>query len=126
MKLLLDSHVILWWFANPEELNRKALLALEAVENELFVSAATWWELAIKGSLRRLHFDQAAISGLLDRANARRLPITFAHAESAAALPNHHANPFDRMLVAHALAEDLVLLTRDKELARYGVSILRA
>lgn len=126
MKLLLDSHVILWWFAKPEELDRKALIALESVENELFVSAATWWELAIKASLRRLHFDQAAISSLLDRANTRRLAITFAHAESAAALPNHHADPFDRMLVAHALAEDLVLLTRDKELAQYGVPVLRA
>ena len=126
MKLLLDSHVVLWWFARPEGLRKQALTAVESVENELFVSAASWWELAIKRSLKRLSFDQVAISNLLDRANARRLAITFDHAESAAALPNHHADPFDRMLVAQALAEDLTLLTRDKELARYGVPLLRA
>jgi PIN domain nuclease of toxin-antitoxin system len=126
LKLLVDSHVLLWWLARPEKISEEALNALESVENELFISAASWWELAIKKSLKRVQFDPAAISALLDRANARRLAVTFAHAETAAALPVHHSDPFDRMLVAQAVAEDLVLLTRDKELARYDVALFRA
>ncbi len=123
MKVLLDSHVILWWFGQPRELAQQALEALELPDNELYVSAASWWELAIKRALQRLRFDAAGVSEKLEQANARRLEITFAHAEFAAALPLHHSDPFDRMLAAQALSEGLVLMTRDKSFAPYNVPV---
>ncbi len=126
MKLLLDSHVILWWLANPRALRAEALDKLELTENELFVSAASWWELGIKRALQRLRFDMDALAKFLDRGNAYRLSVTFAHAEMAANLPAHHSDPFDRMLAAQARAEDLVLMTRDKVFDLYEVPVIRA
>ena len=92
----------------------------------LFVSAASWWELGLKHALKRLRFEQAAVSEKLERANERRLPITFAHTERAATLPLHHADPLDRMLAAQALEEGLVQMTRDKAFARCNVPVLPA
>ena len=126
MKLLLDSHVILWWLAKPGTLKKDALATLESSESELFVSAATWWELGIKRALKRLRFDTDALAKLLDRANATRLHISFAHAEDAANLPLHHADPFDRMLAAQTLAEGLVLMTRDRVFEAYNIPIFAA
>jgi PIN domain nuclease of toxin-antitoxin system len=126
LKVLLDSHVILWWLAKPGALKADALDALESTQNELFVSAATWWELGIKRALQRLRFDLDAMKKLLDRAEASRLPVTFDHAERAAALPPHHSDPFDRMLAAQATDEGLVLMTRDKAFEPYNIPIFRA
>jgi PIN domain nuclease of toxin-antitoxin system len=126
VKLLLDSHVILWWLARPKALKKDALDKLELSENELFVSAASWWELGIKRALQRLQFDIDALAGFLDRANAHRLSVTFAHAESAATLPLHHSDPFDRMLAAQTLAEGLVLMTRDRAFEPYRIPIFPA
>ena len=126
MKLLLDSHVILWWLAKPGALKKDALEKLELSENELFVSAASWWELGIKRALQRLQFDIDALAGFLDRANATRLSVTFAHAQAAATLPPHHSDPFDRMLAAQTLEEGLVLMTRDQAFGPYRIPIFPA
>jgi PIN domain nuclease of toxin-antitoxin system len=126
VKVLLDSHVILWWFGQPRELAGQALEALELPDNEIYVSAASWWELGIKRALGRLRFDVAEVSEKLEQANARRLPITFLHAERAAALPAYHGDPFDRMLAAQALSEGLIVMTRDKSFVPYNVPILPA
>jgi len=91
---------------------------------ELFISAASWWELSIKRSLGRLDIDLAASREALEARQVAMLPVTFDHAEAAATLPSLHRDPFDRMLVAQAFAEQLVLLTRDSQLASYGPMVL--
>jgi PIN domain nuclease of toxin-antitoxin system len=101
------------------EASRTAIAGAEAV----FVSAATAWEAAIKASLGRLAYPDTIEAGV-EASGFEKLGITLAHAERAGALPRHHADPFDRMLVAQALAESLTLVTTDRTLRRYGVSIL--
>lgn len=97
---------------------------MEAEDSELFMSAASWWELGIKHSLGKLLIDIGAARRGLQERGVGMLPVTGEHAESATALPALHGDPFDHMLVAQALCEGLVLLTRDKALKRYGATVL--
>lgn len=99
---------------------RAAIAEADAV----FVSAASAWEAAIKIALGRLRVPESIEAGVID-SGFERLPIGFAHAEAAAALPPHHADPFDRMLVAQARLEGLTLVTNDLRLQRYEVDLLR-
>ena len=121
-KLLLDTHVFLWWRANAPLLQGAARSAI-ADADVVFVSAATAWEAAIKASLGRLDLPDTVESGVED-SGFEKLQISFAHAETAAALPPHHGDPFDRMLVAQAVSEGLTLVTHDHKLAAYEVPIL--
>ncbi len=121
-KLLLDTHVFLWWRANDPILPRAARSAI-ADADVVFVSAATAWEAAIKASLGRLDLPDTVESGVED-SGFEKLKISFFHAEAAAALPPHHADPFDRMLVAQAVSESLTLVTHDRKLDAYEVPIL--
>jgi PIN domain nuclease of toxin-antitoxin system len=123
MNLLLDTHVLIWW----DEGRRLAAEARRAIEeaDTVYVSAASAWEVAIKTALGRLRptrtvQEAASDSGFLE------LPVTFGHAERVAALPPHHRDPFDRMLVAQATVEELALVTRDPVFARYGVALIEA
>ena len=123
MNLLLDTHVLIWW----DEDRRIAAGARRAIEeaDTVYVSAVSAWEVAIKISLGRLRptrtVEQAtAESGFLE------LPVTFRHAEQVADLPLHHRDPFDRMLVAQAAAEELIMVTRDPVFARYRVDVIPA
>jgi PIN domain nuclease of toxin-antitoxin system len=121
-KLLLDTHVFLWWRANDPILRRAARSAI-ADADVVFVSAATAWEAAIKASLGRLDLPDTVESGVED-SGFEKLQISFFHAEAAAALPPHHGDPFDRMLVAQAVSESLTLVTHDCKLDAYEVPIL--
>jgi len=121
-KLLLDTHVFLWWRANDPLLQEAAISAI-ANANVVFVSAAIAWEAAIKASLGRLDLPDTVESGVED-SGFEKLQISFSHAEAAAALPPHHGDPFDRMLVAQAVSEGLTLITHDRRLEAYEVSIL--
>jgi len=123
VSLLLDTHVLIWW----DEGRRITAAARRAIEeaDTVYVSAASAWEVAIKTGLGRLRpsrtVEQAASeSGFIE------LPVTFRHAELVAALPPHHRDPFDRMLVAQAEFEKLTLVTRDPVFARYQVSVIAA
>ncbi|MGD9194361.1 MAG: type II toxin-antitoxin system VapC family toxin [Desulfobacterales bacterium] len=121
-KLLLDTHVFLWWRANDPLLHEAAISAI-ANADVVFVSAATAWEAAIKASLGRLDLPGTVESGV-EGSGFEKLQISFSHAEAAAALPPHHGDPFDRMLVAQAVSEGLTLITHDRRLEAYEVSIL--
>ncbi len=121
-KLLLSTHVFLWWRANDPLLQGVARSAI-ADADVVFVSAATAWEAGIKASLGRLDLPYTVESGV-EVSGFEKLLISFSHAEAAAALPPHHGNPFDRMLVAQAAAEGLTLVTHDRRLEAYDVPIL--
>ena len=123
-KLLLDTHVFLWWLADDARLTAPARRAI-AEADVVFVSAASAWEIAIKVALGRLRIP-APVSEGVARAGFERLPVDFAHAELAGALPPHHRDPFDRMLIAQAVVEDLVLVSADQRMAEYDVKLLGA
>ena len=121
MKLLLDTHLLLWAAGQPENLSPAARQQLEAPENELLFSAASLWEIAIKHGLGRDDFRVAPRllrRGLLDNGYIE-LPITSAHAVALDSLPPIHKDPFDRMLVAQSITEGVTLLTADPLVAQY-------
>ena len=122
MRLLLDTHVVLWTLDDSPRLGPRARELMTARGAECFVSAVSFWEIAIKASLRRRDFrvDADRLIEACLAAGLRLLPFAPAHAVRVARLPRHHADPFDRALVAQALVEPLTLLTRDATLAPYG------
>ena len=121
MKLLLDTHLLLWAAGQPDRLSATARKLLSEPRNELLFSAASLWEVAIKSTLGREDFrvePRLLRRGLLDNGYAE-LPVTSQHAVSIDGLPPLHKDPFDRLLVAQALCEGITLLTSDAQLARY-------
>lgn len=116
---MIDSHVAVWW------LEQAARDAIADPGNEVFLSAASVWELVLKVARGRLVIPDEYVDVLAEDGFVP-LPISAAHALAAARLPLHHGDPFDRMLVAQALGEGLVLATRNREIARYNVPLLRA
>lgn len=121
MKLLLDTHLLLWAAGAPDRLSGEARRWIEAPEHELLFSAASLWEIAIKSGLGRGDFQVDARllrRGLLDNGYLE-LPITGAHAAAVTGLPPLHKDPFDRLLVAQAMTEGITLLTADARVARY-------
>ena len=124
MRLLLDSHILIWWPAGSPRLGRRAKHLISDEATELLVSAASWWELAIKKSLGRLQIDLGNAASEFKARGVVTLPVTLAHAQAVVDLAPLHGDPFDRMLVAQAAVEGLMLLTRDKRLAAYGAMVL--
>ena len=122
MRLLVDTHLLLWAAARSRRLSREARRLLEDPANELYFSAASLWEIVIKAALRKRDFkaELALLRPALAEMGFAELAVTGAHAERLASLPAIHKDPFDRMLVAQSLAEPLVLLTNDELLADYG------
>ena len=125
MRLLLDTHVAVWFFEDPSLIADDARGAIEDPDNIAYLSAASVWEWALKHARGRIHMPGEMVEGAI-LAGFAELPVTWAHGRSAAALPRFHGDPFDRMLVAQALSEDLVLVTRDRTLARYEVATMAA
>ena len=129
MRVLLDTHVWLWMWGEPERLRAEARTIVEDPATELNVSAVSAWEIAAKHAAGRLRLPSSPEAWLTDprhRRDVTELPITFEHAIRASALPNHHRDPFDRMLVAQAQIESLVLLSADRKMAAYEVEAVRA
>jgi PIN domain nuclease of toxin-antitoxin system len=124
VRLLLDTHAFLWWVLDDRRLGGKARTAIADPVAVVHVSAASCWEMAIKAALGRLALADVDIEAEIPANGFVELPITAGHAFRAGALPRHHADPFDRMLVAQALVEELVLVTHDPLLGRYGVPLL--
>lgn len=123
MSLLLDTHALLWWLAE-EPMDEAATARIGDPSTVTLVSAASVWEIAIKRAKGRLGFDGSIVAEVSD-AGFELLPISAEHAEAAGSLPLHHADPFDRLLVAQAQLEGLTLVTRDDVLDQYGIQTLR-
>jgi PIN domain nuclease of toxin-antitoxin system len=121
MRLLLDSHILIWGAVEPERLSREARALIEERRNDLLFSAVSLWEIAIKGGLRRASFqvDVSLLRRSLFDNGYSEIAATGAHAAALANLPLIHKDPFDRMLVAQAIVEGLTLITGDPVVARY-------
>lgn len=124
MRLLLDTHAFLWWLNDDPKLTDQARTALEDPTTLVYVSAVSIWEIAIKVKLGK--FDLGEIDPVEEIAanDFLELPVTARHAHAAGALPRHHDDPFDRMLIAQARLEDLVLVSHDTKFKDYEVQIL--
>jgi PIN domain nuclease of toxin-antitoxin system len=130
VKLLMDTQCWLWWFAQPERLSEEAIAHIADEANELWFSVASIWEVGIKVAIGKLPLPEPIdryISSRMVQLGARSLEITATHALRAAALPLHHRDPFDRMLIAQAQLEDMTLVSADAMFKQYSdVSILWA
>jgi PIN domain nuclease of toxin-antitoxin system len=123
MMLLLDTHILLWWLADDPSLPEGARHAIADPGNSVFISAADGWEMAVKKATGRLDAPDDLLEALDDN-DFDTLPITVAHALSAGGLPAHHADPFDRLLIAQTQAEGVTLVTVDRRFSEYDVELL--
>ena len=123
-RLLLDTEAFIWWDANDRRLGARARAAIQDAP-EVFVSAASAWEIVIKVALKKLRTTRRPLEALLD-ASFRELPVTFQHAEALETLPAHHADPFDRLILATAAVEGLTIVTSDRLFNLYGLPLLDA
>ena len=123
MNLLLDTHVVLWWLGDSSDLPAPARQAIADTTNVCFVSAATLWEIEIKRALGKLSIPES-YSDALARQGFRELPISWAHTCALRSLPPIHRDPFDRILIAQAMTDDLVIVTTGEMIPRYEVRVL--
>ena len=120
MRLLLDTHVLLWWLSADRRLPRASREILASEENDVAVSAATVWEIAIKRALGRIDVDLGELLTAISADGFVELPVRFAHSRILESLPRHHDDPFDRLLVAQSIAEGRRLVTHDQSVLRYA------
>lgn len=123
MKLLLDTHAALWWLGDDERLGPASTDLIGDSSNDVLLSAAVVWEVAIKRSLGKLKAPDGFASTLIG-AGAHALPVTIAHAEAVEALAWHHRDPFDRILIAQAATEQAILVSNDQALLPYGLPLV--
>jgi PIN domain nuclease of toxin-antitoxin system len=126
VRYLLDTHVLLWWIDDQPKLQAGTRATIFDPSCDVAVSVASIWEVAIKRAVGKLRFETSILIDTLSRGGIRVIRITAAHALAAGDLPRHHDDPFDRMLVAQALAEGLTLISRDARLRAYEVAIVEA
>ena len=124
-RLLVDTNVLLWALGGDPSLGDDTRDALADRGNDVFVSPVSIWEIAIKRALGKLKAPDH-LAATVEAAGFSELPVTFVHAEQAGSLPKHHADPFDRMLVAQAQVEGLILVTADANIPRYAVRTMAA
>ncbi len=125
MRLLLDTHAALWWLSDPEKLTAEARLAIASIENEVYLSSASLWEIHLKAGKGKLNVPSSLIDALREQ-EIDELKITWKHTERTRSLPFIHLDPFDRLLIAQALEEGLTLVTRDGLIQQYKVPIIKA
>lgn len=122
MRLLLDTHVLLWWLVDDRKLSRPARQAIADPTNAILVSAASVWEIAIKKVLGRIEVDTGQLEGAVVASGFEPLYISFTHAAAVAALPPVHRDPFDRMLAAQSITEKLRIMTHDEVFKQYDLA----
>jgi len=127
MKLLLDTHALLWWHNEPSRLSEAAYDAIRDFDNEVFLSVVSGWEIQIKAQLGKLRLSKP-LSIILEQEQStnafRLLPVTMAHVFALDFFPLHHRDPFDRLLIAQAHPEEMTLVTHDPKLSAYAVPLL--
>jgi PIN domain nuclease of toxin-antitoxin system len=123
VRLLIDTHILLWADERPRLIAPALLAAMRDEANEIVVSAATIWEIAIKRAIGKLRFDRPIIASVVGL-GFEILPVAGAHAEHAGSLPPHHNDPFDRLIIAQAQLERMMLGTQDRRMRPYGVPLL--
>ena len=127
MRALLDTHAFLWWISDDRRLSDRAREIIADGRNELFFSAASGWEISIKAGLGRLEVPedlQRFISDQLSRNAFQSLPIYLSHALHTRALPDHHRDPFDRILISQAILEEMPMLSADPRISHYPVEVV--
>jgi PIN domain nuclease of toxin-antitoxin system len=123
VKLLLDTHVLLWWLSDARSLSGKARSLVASAENVVFVSAASIWEIRIKEGLGKVSLPRS-FAEVLRAQSFEELSVNHTHAHAVAALPPHHRDPFDRILIAQARVEGLTFVTHDEVVTRYEVEAI--
>jgi PIN domain nuclease of toxin-antitoxin system len=121
VRLLLDTHVLLWWLADDRKLSKSARAVIAKGSNQVVVSVVSLWEIAIKASLRRIEIELDNLEEAIVKSGFEPLSIGVRHALRVGRLPEIHRDPFDRMLVAQASVEELRLVTHDSVFERYGL-----
>lgn len=127
MKVLLDTHAFLWWITDNPRISPRMRDVVQDAENELYLSAASGWEIAIKAQLGRLQLPSEPDVYLVRQMSLnaiRPLPITMRHAFFVCGLPDIHKDPFDRMIVAQSILEQMPLLTNDGNIPKYGIEVI--
>ena len=124
-RILLDTHVLIWWMSGDEQLGLNAQKHISNTENSIYVSSASVWEMSIKQQLGKLSV-QDDIESLVEELGFSALPISLFHGQQAGRLPTHHHDPFDRMLIAQAQAEGLQILTKEEHFPAYGIRLINA
>ncbi len=127
MKYLLDTHTFLWWNLGDAQLSEKAQEIIADGGNEIYLSAVSAWEISIKMAKGRLILPEEPMQYISNRMNLHRfqaLPIEISHATKVYELPNHHADPFDRLLIAQSMLESLPLITKDDLIVLYDVETI--
>jgi PIN domain nuclease of toxin-antitoxin system len=123
MRVLLDTHILVWWLYEQQRLSDEAVDRLDRAE-QIFVSSASIWEIAIKVRLGKLKADVDEVIEQVESKSLHALPVTFAHARHVAGLRLHHNDPFDRLLIAQAITESLHLITADEQLQQYSQLVM--
>ena len=130
MQILLDTHVFLWWLTDARKLGRSTCNLISDGGTRVFVSAASFWEIAIKRSLGRIDADLSELRKALGDEGFEEIPITIAHASAIVDLPELHRDPFDRLLMVQSIVERCAFLSRDEQVLRYadvaGLKLVRA
>jgi PIN domain nuclease of toxin-antitoxin system len=122
VRLLLDTHILLWWLSDDRKLRPQAREIIANPNNEVLVSAASIWEVAIKATLRKIEVDLDDLEDAIVNSGFHPLPINFRHAVRIGRLPSLHRDPFDRMLIAQATVEELRIVSHDGVFEQYGLS----
>ena len=123
-RLLLDTHALIWVLSNPRRLPARVAESIRDSETDVYVSAASTWEIAIKAALRKIDANVGDVVRAVRAVSFDELPVTIAHTVRLGTLPHHHRDPFDRLLVATALVEGLTLVSADAAFDSYGISRL--
>lgn len=126
MRYLTDTHTLVWWDFTPERLSAPVLQLFEEGGADIFISVVNAWEIQIKRQLGKIDVKDS-LEALLERQRENGfsvLPVEMRHVIALSKLDSHHRDPFDRLLIAQALADDMVLLTKDDKIGKYGVSVL--